>query len=67
MSDIVNWLRDHADLYEGDPAMLPSEATNLRKAADEIKRLRAELAAAKRRIEELEAPIRNPLSGGGAC
>lgn len=39
-----------------------NKAQVARDAAAEITRLRTELAAAKKRIDELENPIRNPLS-----
>ena len=45
-SDIVEQLRDDAEINEMDSAKLPSEWKVLREAADEIDRLRAELAAA---------------------
>ena len=45
-SDIVEQLRDDAEINEMDPAKLPSEWKILREAADEIERLRAELSAA---------------------
>ena len=43
-SDIVEQLRDDAEINEMDPAKLPSEWKILREAAAEIERLRAELS-----------------------
>ena len=54
-SDIVERLRDDAEINEMDPAKLPSEWKILREAADEIDRLRAELS---KKFEELAAAIK---------
>ena len=51
-SDIVEQLRDDAEINEMDPAKLPSEWKILREAAAEIERLRAELAAAIKQRDE---------------
>jgi hypothetical protein len=63
IDDLMCWLsRPPRHDWDERPAEQDRYYLALAALVAERDALRAELAAAKRRIEELEAPIRNPLS-----